>query len=651
MDTKKEYKGTLIDKIEKNPITELRKITQATMVALNARKPVWERYRKKYRRGLAYLKTYQDNSTPIYFTNLLYSNVETYKANMTRFLPKLVASPRGLADQFASDFMTRVLEDTLYRVAFKETVKKVVHYGSVSTFGVFKVYYDDKLQDNVIDAIAPENMLIDPNVTDGDSVRWIGNVRRDVSVDEIYAEFGEVPQKGDAKSVEVEPDNDGEYGASDSDESRGLYTQNGDSVTALSLTDNFDVFELWVRDFKNSVWMVYIWAGETILKQEESVYAHDKHPFVLWFDGEDYGADNCYYKGVGEIEEVEPLQDRVDSLDMKILSHIALTANRQKLVNTQSGLNVESVDNAQGRVYGVNGDPSRAIFYDSPPSLGQEVYQYQTATELHIQAVSGIADVTMGRRPTGVTAGRAMQTLKDSADVRLEERAETLALAIERVGSILLQNILQLFDGERLIQATDGDKDPAFVVIADYPEELQPQPLPQVDPETGMPVLDEAGQYVLDESQEPQITPELIEAREMFKKEANVALVLTEVSYDWDVRVSTDSALPASKMERAQQSTEAFRLGLIDRQAALEAMEFPGRYKILQRLEGRVTGADAGEPHVEGQVFLDAMAQVLMQGGVPEEQVMQLLEAVSQTVEQGEGAQSQTGQYKSQIVK
>lgn len=648
--TNKEFNGTLINKIEKDPIKQLRKIAEATEVALQARKPVWERHRKKYRRGLYYLKTFSNN-VPIYFTNSIFSTIETYKANVTRFLPKLMAAPRGLADQYASDFMTRLLEDELYRIGFKKTVKEVVHNGALATFGVFKIYFDFDTNTNQVDCIAPENTLIDPNAPDIDSVRWIGNVRRDVPVDEIYAEFGIIPDKEKtSRDLDEEPDDTDDYNSHTDDS--GLYTQNGDSATALTLTDNFDVYELWVRDYKNNNWRVYVWAGQTLLKEEVNPYDHGSHPYVVWFDGEDSGADNCYYRGVGSVEEIEPLQDRSDRLDMKIMQHISLVANRQKFVSRQSGLNASMVDNTEGRVYDVNGDAQRAVYYDNPPALSQEVYVYRDATDLAIQMVSGIADVTMGRRPVGVTAGKAMQTLKDSADTRLEEKAESLALAIEKVGQLLLSNILQFFDGERLIKAMDGDKDSAFIVVSDYPEELQGEPVPMIDEATGMPMVDENGDDVIDEEAGLQVTEAILQAREEWKQQNNVKLVLSDITTEWDVKASADSALPATKAERANTAVEMFRLGAIDRQAVLEALDFPNRYQILQRLESDVTGADAGDPNAEeGRGIMDmvgeALSQVLAQMGVPQEQLGAIVETVLGQVQQMSqgGQQSQPGQY------
>lgn len=639
---------TLIDKLTKgsdeSKLTELRKIVDATRLSLNVRKPVWDRHRAKYRRGLNYLRGFS-STVPVYYTNYIFANIESLKANLTRFLPKLSAAPRGLKDDIAAEYMTYVLHDELDRLKFKQAVKQVVHHGAIATFAAFKTYFDG--ENNVVECIKPDLMLIDPNASHPDDVRWIGNVRYDVSVDEIYAEFGKVPVRAHTRDLDEEPDDNDDF--TSMDESRGTYTQHGDSKSALAVTDNFDVYELWVKDFVSNNWFVFAWAADTILKTEQNQYNHKGHPYDIWFDCEDDSADNCYYRGVGEIEEIEPLQDRADSLDIKIYTHISLMTNRQKYVSKSTGLS--NVDNTAGRVYYVSGDPTKAVHYDAPPQMANEVYQYRDVTDMLIQVVSGMVDVTQGRRPTGITAGRAMQTLKDAADARIEEKAESLALVINSVGSKLLQNILQFFDAERLIKATDGDKDITFMVVADYPPELAPEPMPMIDPETGLPMEDEAGGYVIDEEQEPQVTADITLQREQWKQQNNVGLVLSDVTYEWDVKASVDNALPSTRSERGQQAVEMFRLGLIDRKAALDSIEFPNRYKILQRLEGSVTGANAGDQDAEGNGMLQAMtaalSDVLGQIGLPSEQIQPLVDAVLQATQQAAGGQASTQQQQS----
>lgn len=628
---KKAPKITLYGLVKDNPIRQINKLITITESAMQERVIVWDRYRKKYRRGLYYLRSLS-SGTPLYFTNYIYAIIESVKANMTRNLPSVSASPRGERDDLAADLMSRVLQDTLERGGLKEATREVVHHGLIATLGYYKVFYSDLTGNAEVGAVAPDDMLVDPKATSIKNARWVIHRRCSVPVDEIYATYQVIPSKNSVKDTDQNVDNIVRD---------GTYLSGGELQEAIEVAPTFDIYECWVRcweEDRENDWYVVTIAGDTVLDEYFSPYSHNQTPFVEWVAVEDYSGDNIYHRGVGYVEEIEPLQDRVDSLDLKLYKNASLLSNRQRFVSANSGLNINAMDNTAGRTYKVNGDPQKAVFYDVPPQMSQQTYEYRDRTEMLMQTVSGVFDVTMGRRPTGITAGRAIESLKDSAETRLASVVDTLAEAIASVADLALQIILQFYDGERIIKSTDGNKDQDFVVVADYPPELQPQPEMQVD-SFGFPLMGEDEQPLLvDPEAEPVVTPELEQAREQWKQQMQIALVLSDVTYQWDIKANTDSALPSARAERGQVASDLFRLGAIDREALLEALDFPSRHKILQRLAAGATGKNAGQPEVDQtQGQLDVLFQTLQQMGVPQELLQQAIEAMSggQPAQQG----------------
>ena len=416
---KKAPKTTLYSMVKDSPVKQLSKLISITEGAMQERVMVWDRYRRKYRRGMYYLRGLS-NGVPMYFTNYLYATIEAVKANMTRNLPALTASPRGERDDLA-DLMTRVLSDSLLRGGLKKATREVVHNGLIATLGYYKIFYSDLVGMLEINAIAPEDLLVDPKATGIDDSRWVIHRKKNVPVDEIYATYGVMP---DIKT-DNEATNNSSQGLTRRD---GLYVTEGELQDAIDVAPSFDTYECWVRcweDDRENDWYVVVIAGDTVLDEFFSPYSHNKTPFVDWLAIEDYCGDNIYHRGIGYIEEIEPLQDRVDALDMKLYKNTSLLSNRQRFVASNSGLNVNTMDNTAGRTYKVNGDPSKAVYYDVPPQMSQATYQYRDRTEELIQTVSGVFDVTMGQRPTGITAGRAIESLKDSAETRLANVVDT----------------------------------------------------------------------------------------------------------------------------------------------------------------------------------------------------------------------------------
>lgn len=636
--------GTIFDQIQSSPKKTVRKLIAESSKQLRPRTSTWQRYRRKYRRGLKYLNNVSSQS-PLYSTNYIFTMVESTKSNLTKNLPPLVVLPKGSRDDLSADTLTRILRNELYTAGIKQVTREVVHNAAIISTGVFKTYFSDSLDRIVIEGVNFENLYIDPFASNLESAKWVIQKTPDVSIGEINATYGSIPTS--------EGDTFEDINNAPQDNSRSKRENS-------NVVKTYDVYEAWIRVYDKNAennWFIITVAGDTVLRQEFSVYEHNEHPYNAWFAVEDYGATDLYTRGVGVVEEIESLQDRADALDYRIYNHIKLLTNRQRYVSAQSGLNTTAIDNTAGRTYKVNGDADKAVHYDNPPQLPLEVYTYRSGTEGQMQTVSGIFDVTQGKRPTGITAGRAIESLKDSAETRLAVLGDTLADVLEKVADKALKLILQLYSGERIINATDGDKDDSLKIIAEYPDELRPQPVPILD-EMGQPKMnEETGEMMIDDS-DMEITPELEEKRKLWRQQNQVALVLEDVDYKFDIKASADSALPSARQERSQIASDLFRLGAIDREALLTAIDFPERHKILQRLASEVTGQNAGEGDAEAgqgmaQQMMEQFEQVLIQLGLDEQTSQQVLAQMAQQMQGGAGKtppSQQTGQFKPQMT-
>ena len=693
-DNVKDSRKSLVEQAKEDPIGTVAKLFNVTEPEVARRSLVWDRYQRKYRRGLMYLT--DTSSTPLYFTNYIFSVVENAKAHITRNMPVLNAKPRGRKDDVAADIMTRFLKDELLRAGIKTVIREVIHYGLINSIGWFKIGYDDVNDSLDLMACHPSTIFIDPTATDYREARWIIHKLSNVDASKIYAEYGEYPLRKDR--------DENKNVASTMSERSSLYATGDNMQSIVDVAPTVDVYECWIRDYskdRKNDWYVVTVAGDVVLKNEHSVYDHNRHPFVPWIAIEDYNSDNFYTRGVGYVEEIEPLQDKADALDLRIDKNIALTSNRQKIISAQAGVNPAVVDNTQGRVITVNGDPTKAIYYDIPPQFGSDVYNYRTNTELLIQTVSGIMDVTQGRRPTGIIAGRAIQSLKESAEVRLADATDTAAWALSEVGSLAIQIILQFFTKDRIVRATDANKDDELRVIAEYPpslakgsdvetliqarEQMEAQQMamglmPPEQPGTlsndtmgmgvGMPMTPAMGgpsasiEDMVPEDAPPEdletidgVSPELRRLREEWKKRNNIALVLEDVQYEWDIFVNTDTALPTSSAERGQVAADLFRLGAIDREALLTALNYPDAENILRRLEKDVTGKDAGNPDAEaGQdviaKLMNSFAGILTQLGLPQEMIPMIMQELQGSLQQPQASapNQATGNFPPQIT-
>lgn len=607
----------LFKRAKQTPVKLVRQLVHISGRALQPRAAVWQRHRRKYRRGLYYLR-FDNGRTPLYFTNYIYSIVETIKSNLTRTLPITSVRAKGKeSDQVAADILGKAARYELERAGLKRVSQGVVHHGLLTGIGWFKVRFDSDKDSLAVDCIAPEDILVDPLCLYPEDARWLIHIRRNIAVDAVEAETGKKPKLDKSASDGINMSDRG-YGSTD-------------KTKATDVSDVVDVYECWIRNYDKNAeadWYVFTVAGDIVV-EDLKPNPYEDFPFVPWFDVEDDGAENIYYRGVGEVEEIESLQDKADALDQRIYQNIALTAARQRFVSSQSGLHKDQLDNTPARTYMVNGDPSKAVYYDDPPSLSRDVFEYRRHNDTLIQTVSGVFDVTQGRRPVGITAGRAIQSLQEAAAVRIAFKVDSFAEAIKEVYVRAIKIIIDYYDGERIFKITDADKDVTVTVIDEYPEALQER------------------KEMSDEEKEA-----LMQIREEWKQENGIMLVLSDVNFEWDIDVDPDSALPASRTERGQMAADLFRLGAIDRKALLDMVDFPNRREVLQRLGESVTGKNAGQTEAEavgtqGHGF-DVIAQALFDSGVEPERINQIMEILTQVLQSGgqqpQGRQPQPGQ-------
>jgi hypothetical protein len=176
---------------------------------------------------------------------------------------------------------------------------------------------------------------------------------------------------------------------------------------------------------------------------------------------------------------------------------------------------------------------------------------------------------------------------------------------------MFLANIFQFYTTERVIRLLDGNE---VRVIGDWPPELQPgyQPTQEagIDPGTGQPVpameLPPLGEG-----------PELDMIREQWKAQNGIDLVLSEVDRRYDLQVGEGSPLPENKGELGQLALDMFRIGLIDRKAALDVLEWPDRAEIIARMGASTTGPGAAAQPDQMAQMMQMIQQMMQGGGMP----------------------------------
>ncbi|MBI4332426.1 MAG: hypothetical protein HY673_14230 [Chloroflexi bacterium] len=597
--------GRLLKAAEQDPVKFVGNLLRQAEPELARAAVRWRRYRSKYRAGLQYLEN-AATRPPAFFANYLYGNVETVKSNVPRNLPAIAVRSMDVDDRRGDDTLSRLLRADLTRMDMRHKVKSgALHHASITGLGWLKLTVEeDEFENaqNALQAYPPEAIIVDPMAVpfyDGRgrvTARFIIERRRDVSYEEVTALFPDF-------EVEMDEDGyienfDGQLG--DSPENRGGVFGERKPVPVGKVGDLLDC---WINTFaRKKPWhRIVLWGNKLVSGPEPSPFDHPNPPHVPVFVGYDDGADSFYLAPIGEIEEIEPLQDKANMLDLQIFKNIRLIVNRQRVVNKSLGLSASNVDNTENRVYAVPGNPKDAIHWDVPPMLNSDVYSYRMMVDYMMEVVSGVTGTQAGRKPTGIQAAKAIAQLSQNSDRRIEDKRDDMAYVYQRIGAMALSNVFQFWTTPRLVKLLDGA---AIKVIADYPDSLK-----QGDEGT-------QGAEQPDDEQ-----ADLLQQRQEWRAENQIDLVLSDLKHNFTVQVSMDSPLPERKEDRAQLTSDALRLGGIDRRAFLEALDWPDREGILQRLDEAAAGKEAAE---------GGLAQMEQQ----HQQVMQQVQAAMQQMPQ-----------------
>jgi hypothetical protein len=169
-----------------------------------------------------------------------------------------------------------------------------------------------------------------------------------------------------------------------------------------------------------------------------------------------------------------------------------------------------------------------------PPSLTQVLTMLATA----IKELGGDTEAAGGRKPGQVTSGQGIEALQLAATTTVRLKARQVEYLIQNIGQKIVSRIFQYLDDDR-----------AYKLLGDTQDVQQ--------------FLYERGK--LKEALD-QANIKLLNAHEFFQ-----------------FKVAPASSLSMTKWQRGLIAVQLYQLGAIDRQAVLEAMEYPNWEEVLKR--------------------------------------------------------------------
>lgn len=468
---------------------------------------------------------------------------------------------------------------------------------------------------------SPDMVRVDPDCTAAD---YLSGVGPSYLVYEYTAPLGDL--KAQFKSIDFDNEFDPEWvpngGVNFFDRvARAIGFNSNTKNPAITVP----VFELWLKDETVTVFEQdiadktivrakkkypggrrLIVAGGKVLLDEPNPYKHGEFPFTPILA---YPETTKFYCA-GDVQNILGPQVMLNRYHQLIFDSTVKSGGGIMTVDPAAGVTADMITNDPFQIIEVTkpGWVDKAIRFDQFPAPSRHITEQISVVSKVIDDAAGMHDISRGTYTPGNKTAQEIAALTESDKTRVRKASRWIAWANERIARQWLSNIAQWSDWETFVRIADSDEPDDMLV---------------------------------------QVTGDDLKKRDGDK--------LTDEAIKFDVMIADSSTLPTYFQERKQMALDLFDRQVIDAEALLSMLDFPGWRGIIQRLKGEqeraaqaqaeaapqmtdptqmtpqdpamaAMPADAGAPMGEPMAnpeddMVQAIMQVAAQTGLPPEEV------------------------------
>ncbi len=466
-----------------------------------------------------------------------------------------------------------------------------------------------------LEMVHPDMVRVDPDCTAAD---YLSGKGPSYLIYEYMAPFGDLK----AQFTEVDFDNDFDpkwmlnQGTSFFDRvARAV----GINSNATNHAVTVPVYELWIRDNATIVFEEelgesvvvkrkpkykggrrIIVSGGKLLVDEKNPYKHGGFPFIPILA---YPETSKFYCA-GDVQNIIGPQVTLNRYHQLTYDTTVKAGGGLLLVDPRAGLTADMITNDPFQIVEVTGlDVNRALRFEKFPAPSRHITEQISVLGKVIDDAAGMHDISRGTYTPGNKTAQEIAALTESDKTRVRKAARWLAWANEQIARQWLSNAAQ-WPGWEVFVRIAGDTDTEETLVSMAGDDLKSR--------------DENGDL--------------------------------SSAMKFDVLIADSSTLPTYFQERKQMALDLFDRQVIDPEALLQMLEFPGWRAIVARMNAQAPPppdpmAGGGDPMMAQEMpqempppdmaspeddMMQAVQEVAAQTGLPVEQVMAM-------VMQGEG--------------
>ena len=183
-------------------------------------------------------------------------------------------------------------------------------------------------------------------------------------------------------------------------------------------------------------------------ERAQNTYLWDRYPYQ---SGDSY-SDESNFWGYSIVEQIEVLVLEINRKVSQISAYIDKTA-RPTLINPKnSGIDSHKISNLPGtQLRPASHTMAQFIRYLDMPSLPSDFYKYIEMLLRLVDVITGIHEVTEGRKPAGISSGVAIAQLQEKAQTIFRDKIRNLDLLIEERGRMWVSLAQNYYTEDRTV--------------------------------------------------------------------------------------------------------------------------------------------------------------------------------------------------------
>lgn len=283
----------------------------------------------------------------------------------------------------------------------------------------------------------------------------------------------------------------------------------------------------------------------------QNTYLWDKYPYQK----SDSNTDTSNFWAFSVIEQIEILMKEINKKVSQIAAYIDKTVRPTLIIPNTLGIQDSDVSNLPGQKWFPNNPMmSQWIRYLQIPSLPSDFYNYLELLLKLVDILTGIHDVTEGRKPKGVSAASAIIALQEKAQTMHREKIRNLDLLLEERGRMFISHLQNWFTEERKLKLSGRTAE----II-------------------GSPFTTYRG---------------------------------SEMQGEYSFEVVPGSTMPKSMWARREQALQLYQGQAIDQKALLDEFDWPNRDEIIHRMQMGVIGQMLEKLQISGLVDAKTLQKI-----------------------------------------